>query len=420
MGPSRLREIVGLLDRLWRAISETLFGGVSGQGAEGSENARERAQANALVVWLMGKTGAGKTAIVSALTGDPRAEVGQGFEPCTRTAAFYNVPPEAPLLRFLDTRGLGEPDYDPTDDMSWCEQQSHLLLVVMQVSDAAQRGVLKALKAVRGRHPDWPVVVAQTGLHRLYPTGIPHPMPYPYLGGADDESLAAVPRALRQALAHQRKQFDGLPGAPPLFVPIDFTQPQDGFPPLDYGIDMLGQALEHVGPVAFEALYLARADAESDRIRAKARPLIYGYGTVAAGAGAVPVPLVGIGGIAGMIALMLRTLAIRYQVAWTPRTFSQFTGTIGGGALFWWMLRYGMRELIKLVPVVGTVTAGALNAAAAFAVTVATGEAACVWLAYRHRGLTAPDDEVRRAFADGLAAGLRRAKEKSTPKEQSG
>jgi uncharacterized protein (DUF697 family) len=419
MRPIRLREIVGLLDGLWKAISETLFGGVSGQGAEGSENARERAQANALVVWLMGKTGAGKTAIVSALTGDPRAEVGQGFEPCTRTADFYNVPPEAPLLRFLDTRGLGEPDYDPTDDMSWCEQQSHLLLVVMQVSDSAQSGVLKALKAVRSRHPDWPVVVAQTGLHRLYPSGMSHPMPYPYSGGAEDESLDALPRPLRQALAHQRKQFDGLPGTPPHFVPIDFTQQQDGFPPHDYGIDLLGQTLEKVGPVAFEALYLARADAESDHIRAKARPLIYGYGTVAAGAGAVPVPLVGVGGIAGMIALMLRTLAIRYQVVWTPRTFSQFTGAIGGGALFWWMLRYGLRELLKLVPIVGTVTAGALNAAAAFAVTVATGEAACVWLAYHHRGQTAPDDEVRRAFADGLAAGLRRAKKKSTLEELS-
>jgi hypothetical protein len=56
------------------------------------------------------------------------------------------------------------------------------------------------------------------------------------------------------------------------------------------------------------------------------------------------------------------------------------------------------------------VTAGALNAAAAFALTVGIGEAACVWLGYRRRGLTAPTEEVRRAFADGLAAGLRQAK----------
>jgi hypothetical protein len=66
-------------------------------------SARERAQTTAPVVWLLGKTGAGKTAI--PLTGDPRAVIGEGFEPCTRTAAFYDVPAEAPLLRFLDTRG---------------------------------------------------------------------------------------------------------------------------------------------------------------------------------------------------------------------------------------------------------------------------------------------------------------------------
>ena len=49
---------------------------------------------------------------------------------------------------------------------------------------------------------------------------------------------------------------------------------------------------------------------------------------------------------------------------------------------------------------------------------VAIGEAACVWLAYQRRGLTAPNDEVRRAFVDGLAEGLRQAK--SRAKERPG
>jgi uncharacterized protein (DUF697 family) len=66
--------------------------------------------------------------------------------------------------------------------------------------------------------------------------------------------------------------------------------------------------------------------------------------------------------------------------------------------------------MLKLIPMMGTIAAGTLNAAAGFAVTVAIGEAACVWLAYERRGLTAPPEEVRRAFADGLAAGLRQAK----------
>ncbi len=50
-----------------------------------------------------------------------------------------------------------------------------------------------------------------------------------------------------------------------------------------------------------------------------------------------------------------------------------------------------LREMLKLIPVVGTTAAGALNAAAAFAVTIGLGEAACVWLSYRRRGLDRAD-----------------------------
>lgn len=402
---------MGFLDRLWNAISDVQFGDMRGADPEA---VRKRAQAIAPVVWLLGKTGAGKTAIVAALTGDPRAEVGEGFAPCTRTAAFYDVPLEIPLLRFLDTRGLGEADYDPANDMAWCEAQSHLLLIVMQVADPAQHTLVRVLGEARRRHSDWPVIVAQTGLHRLYPAGVGHPQQYPYTGGAEDETEPQVPHALRQALSHQRRLFDALPGRPPRFVAIDFTVPEDGFPPQDFGLEMLWRALQEAGPEAFDALHLARADAHSDRIRTKARPLIYGYGAAAAGAGAVPIPLVGVGGLAGILAIMLRALAVRYALAWTPGAFTQFSGAIGGGALAWWTLRYGLREALKVIPMVGTVAAGALNAAAAFGVTVGIGEAACVWLAYRRRGLTAPDSEVRRAFADGLAAGLSYGKSRPT------
>jgi uncharacterized protein (DUF697 family) len=408
------------LNRLWNATGDALFG-EAGTSRADSENVRAWAQVTAPVVWLLGKTGAGKTAIVSALTGDTRAEIGEGFAPCTRTAAFYDVPAEAPLLRFLDTRGLGELDYDPAPDIAQCEGRAHLLLIAMQVADPAQETVLRVLRLVRRRHPEWPVVVAQTGLHRLYPAGARHPASYSFTGGPDDERFAAIPHPLRQALSYQRTLFAGLPGPPPLFVPVDFTQPEDGFAPAEFGLEALWRALEVAGPSAFEALHRARASAENDVIRARARPLIYGHGAASAGAGAVPIPLVGVSGLAGSLALMLRSLATRYGVAWTRATFAQFTGAIGGGALLWWGIRYGFRELLKLVPVVGTATAGALNAAAAFAITVGAGEAACVWLGYWRRGMKAPDHEVRRAFAEGLAAGLRQAKrQKAKPPGEHG
>lgn len=394
---------------LWTSIAEALFGSAQ-ESAVPAEQARIHAQDVAPVVWLLGKTGAGKTAIVSALTGDTRAAVGEGFTPCTRTASFFDVPPEAPLLRFLDTRGLGEANYDASVDIAWSEQQSHLLLVAMQVADPSQESVLAVLHQARRRHPDWPLIVAQTGLHRLYPPGASHVAPYPFTGGPEDETNAPLPHRLRQGIAHQRRMFGGLRGSKPLFVAVDFTMPEDGYDPEHYGLDALLHAIDVAAPAAFEALHLARADDEVGQIHARLRGTIYGYGTASAGAGAVPVPLVGVSGLAGVLALMLRTLANAYNVSWTPRMFAEFSGIIGGGTLTWWMVRYGFRELLKLVPVLGTSAAGLLNAASAFAVTVGIGEAACVWLGYKRRGLMAPSDEVRRAFSEGLAAGLRKIK----------
>jgi hypothetical protein len=124
----------------------------------------------------------------------------------------------------------------------------------MQVADPVQHMVLHALQQALRRHPAWPVVVAQTGLHRLYPAGIGHPTRYPYTGGPEDETHSALPHALRQALAHQRRLFDDLRGPRPRFVPIDFTVPEDGIPPHDFGLEMLWHVLQEAGPGAFEAL----------------------------------------------------------------------------------------------------------------------------------------------------------------------
>src|ERR1700679_966007 len=76
------------------------------------------------VLWLFGKTQTGKTSIVKFLTGASEAEIGNGFRPCTRFSRTYDFPnPEAPLLTFLDTRGLDEPGYDPTEDLAQLDRK---------------------------------------------------------------------------------------------------------------------------------------------------------------------------------------------------------------------------------------------------------------------------------------------------------
>lgn len=251
--------MIGMRQRLWKAIGEALFSDPDNAVAR-EEAAQVDAQRVAPVVWLLGKTGAGKTAIVVALTGDPGAEVAAEFAPCTRTATFYDLPPEAPLLRFLDTRGLGDVGYDPAEDIAWCERRAHLLLVVMQVDDPVQEPVLSVVREARRRHSEWPLVVAQTGLHRLYPSGTRHPEPYRYTGSEADLSDPMIPHALRQALAYQRKLFGGLPGPPPRFVPVDLTTCEDALPPRDFGLAALWKAIERAAPLSFDALQIAHID----------------------------------------------------------------------------------------------------------------------------------------------------------------
>ena len=70
------------------------------------------------VLWLLGKTGAGKSSIVQRLTGDSSAEIGNGYAPCTRHSVQYDHPAASPVMRFIDTRGLGEPGYDPHEELA--------------------------------------------------------------------------------------------------------------------------------------------------------------------------------------------------------------------------------------------------------------------------------------------------------------
>src|SRR5215510_8408328 len=106
-----------------------------------SDEARQLAP----VVWLIGKVQSGKTSIIRALTGASDAEIGAGFRACTKTARIFDFPAEAPIIRFLDTRGLGEAAYDPAADIAYCEEKAHLVLAVVKALDAEQHAVVNVV-----------------------------------------------------------------------------------------------------------------------------------------------------------------------------------------------------------------------------------------------------------------------------------
>jgi len=362
------------------------------------------------VLWLLGKAQAGKTSIIRALTGSETAEIGNGFQPCTRTARFYDFPAAAPLVRFLDTRGLGEVAYDPAEDIRYCESQAHLVLGVMKAADVRQDAVFEVLRAVRRRHPEWPVLIAQTGLHELYPPGGGHIVPYPY----DREPLPPqVPHDLGRALNGQRHRLGPLSGSAPVrWVPVDLTVPEDGWEPSHYGLEAFWVAAETITALRLRAMLWGDAGV-SDAYARAAHPHIVGHAMAAAGVGALP--LVDLAGVPAVQAKLLRDLARLYGQTWDRRAVSEFLGLLGAGVGAGYLGRLLGREIVKLVPGWGQTLGAVWGATASGATTYALGKAAGFYFAGRRQGGSIEPEALRRVYAEALAVGSSILKAQPSP-----
>lgn len=364
------------------------------------------------VVWLLGKVQSGKTSIIRAITASTDAEIGDGFRPCTRTSRLYAFPSEMPVLRFLDTRGLGETGYDPAEDLAFAESASHLIVATMRAMDPDQTAVLDALRQVRRRHPDWPIVVAQTSLHEGYPPGHGHTLPYPFEPHAPPDAIARIPSDLMRALAHQRTVLDKLPGRGALlFAPIDLTRPDDDLPPADYGLDALAEALATVAPARMLAALASLPGFTSDPLSRSADPIVMGHAMAAAGGDLVPLPVAGAIAASTIQARMLSRLGRLYGVAWDKRAYAELTAALGVGTVAKVAAGVGIRQLAKFLPVYGQTAGAAASAAASFAVTYALGKAAVYYLHGRRLG-TADRSGISQAYEQALRDAFRMARER--------
>ena len=386
---------------LWHSVRDALFSPKVDEAKVEECLRRAREQLPVPVFWLLGKTQSGKTSLIRALTGSPRAEIGNGFRACTRTARLYDFPNEQEcFLRFLDTRGLGEADYDPSEDIRLFEDRSHLLIVVLKAADHAPQALLGPLAEIHRAHPHWPVIVLQTSLHELYPPGFRHVLPYPY----DKLPLAEeVPVDLARSLAVQRGWFEAYEAR---FVPVDLTLPGDGFMPEEYGLEALWSTIESVLPLGLRAMLQdtpgARQPLRDAYFRA-CQPHVISYsaacGIVAAG---VFVPLVDMPLILGIQLKLLHTIASIYGQQLTPQRLAEIASTVGVGLV----ARQGGRELLKLIPIPGVGSAAAAIYAAAS--TYALGCTLCAYFSYALAG-DVPDPKVLQAlYRDELAEGRRR------------
>lgn len=327
------------------------------------------------VIWLLGKTGAGKSSLIRALTGLREAQVGNGFEPCTRTADMLDFPASLPVMRFLDTRGLGETGYDPTEDLLACEQRSHVLLVVARLDDPVQGDVAAAIAEVRKSRPDTPIIVVHNGADLL-------------------------PEAQMRFRARKQVQQSFEKAAGRTLPSVETALLPDGTLDSQTGIDQLVTHLDDIIPEV--ALLLAREERrDAERCAfAGLRAKVLWYAS-AAGASDVA-PVVGAVTVPSLQAAMLRMLGKHYAVTWTRSRMTEFTLALGAGAAFRFGASYAVRQLAKLIPVYGQTAGAAAAGTISFAATYALGRAAAFYLHRTQQGLAIDTDELRALYTDAL------------------
>lgn len=393
-------ENKGLWERVWQKFAAPQ---VSEEKLQRSlQTIRERLPVP--VFWLLGKAQSGKTSLIRALTGNSRAEIGNGIRPCTKTATVYDFPNEEEcLLRFLDTRGLGEVNYDPSEDLRLFQDQAHLLIVVMKAMDHAQESVIDALKTILRTHPQWPVLVVQTCLHEGYsPPSRPHDVPYPY----DQVPFPPeVPVNLGRSLLKQRETLAEM-GISARYVAVDFTLPEDGFDPVNYGLPALWTAIEELVPRGLRGMMIeideARNHLRDIHFRA-ALPHVLSYSAAAGAAAAVPVPFIDIPLVVGIQAKMCHTIASIYHQELNSQRLGEILSALGIGYLG----RMGGREILKLIPGFGST----INALYSGATTYALGVTLCFYFSRVREGTVPDQAEFQKIYHDRLAEGQQKLKD---------
>jgi uncharacterized protein (DUF697 family) len=373
-------------------------------GDEAFEAERERLVAKTPVpmLWLFGKTGSGKSSIVRTLTGATTAEIGNGFRPQTKTSGEFDFPSaEEAVVRFLDTRGVGEAHYNPDEDIAAFSSRAHVIVVTARVADQALEPLLKPLRTIRAAAPTRPIILALTCLHEAYPFQ-QHPETDPFAQHAVITAKpgqpigwpANLPGELTRLLVMQEQRFTGLVDR---IVPLDFTQAEEGFAQPRFGLDRFEATLLDVLPAAYRQtlLFLPEVREQLQSLtEQQAWPIILSHSSLAATAAATPLPWVDIPVVLGLQARLIYRIAELYGQRMEADELLKMTGALGGQIL----ARFAIRAPLKLIPVIGHTA----NAALAFAYTLSLGKACCWYFGEVRAGHIPSQDDLNRVWSDKL------------------
>jgi uncharacterized protein (DUF697 family)/predicted GTPase len=329
-----------------------------------------RAQLPTTEALLIGKPQTGKSSLVRGLTGVSPEIVGRGFRPHTQHTQRYAYPSDdLPLLIFTDTVGLGDVSQNTTaiiqelgDELEQRTERARVLILTGKINDFATESLRQVAQQLRQKYPQIPCLLAVTCLHEIYPTPQTDHPAYP-------PQFEELQRAFRIIQASFKNLFDRA-------ILIDFTLEEDGYIPVFYGLEAFRDALAELLPEAEARTIYQLLDGEvasqlGNLYRDVGRRYILAFTVIAATIAAIPLPFATMPVLTALEISMVGLLGQLYGQTLTPAQAGGIVSAIAGGFL----AKAIGRELIKFVPVMGSVMAASWAAA----YTWALGEGACVY-----------------------------------------
>ncbi len=320
-------------------------------------------------LWLLGKTGAGKSTLVQAITGNSDAEIGKGFRPCTRTARRFAFPEFKPVLQFVDTRGLSESGYDATEDIKICTKQGHALIIVMKMGDTEQGDVLRAIRQIKSSQQINNSLIVHTAAHSV-------------------QDLQERERLVR----YNCGQVEETLGSETTSVAVDFKLPEGGTD----GVEGLVGALSDMLPIVAVALRKRQCSDEEVKKFQQLQTKVLWYSGVSGVSDIVPG--IGLVAVPGIQWKMLTDLAEPYGIKWNKSALAELLGALGAGIGVRYSMKFGTRQVVKFLPGWGQTVGAASAAVMSFCTTYSIGRVSRKYMYHKHRDEDVSNEELRDLF----------------------
>lgn len=328
---------------------------------------------------IVGRRGAGKSSLINAMFGEARAEVGH-TKSQTGIGTWYEYESQLGSIDILDTRGLGEasrPDEEVAAGSPLAEIKRSvkakcpdviLFLNKAKEVDARLDEDLKQLEQLRQmimttHHYDIPIVGIVTQVDELAPlSNMEPPFEHPEKQKNIEETVTILTKRISEQISKPVKVI-------PVAAYMEFSEGEivyDRRWNIDKLIDFLLTELPQEAQVI-----LAKITRIKSVQKKLARTISQSVMGVTGLIGASPIPVADMPVITGLQISLVGSIAIIGGQRLTRKSIVQFIGAMGLNVGAGLALREIARQLVKVIPIGGSLVSGAVATAGTYAVSEA-------------------------------------------------